>query len=76
MKLWIVGKSPEHDAVDTRWEFCGVFDAESKAVAACTTDHHFTGPANLNEVLPEREDWPGAYYPLFTPRVIETDVKE
>jgi hypothetical protein len=61
-ELYIVGLADEPNDC---WHFIGVFDAEQKAVDACTTKDHFVGPAILNERLPDApEPWPGGYYPL------------
>lgn len=62
MKLWIVCKQVDDDHY---WEFCGVFDDEKKATAACKTADYFIGPANLNEKIPEETtEWPESYYPI------------
>ena len=60
--LWIVGK--ELDYTKSAWEFQGVFDAESDAIAACKTERYFIGPALVNKAVPDRRaEWNGAYYP-------------
>lgn len=62
MKLWVVGHVLNDDG--TEWTFCGVFDTEAKAVAACKNEDYFVGLAELNQELPEKIiDWPDAYYP-------------
>ncbi len=66
MNLWVVGIFHEQTANGyIAWEFCGVFNSESTAVAECVTDRHFVAPIKLNERPPlESEPWPGCYYPL------------
>ncbi len=64
MELWIVGEVFIEENENWNWGFTGVFETEEKAVAACITSAHFIGPANLNERLPDEEEWEGAYYPL------------
>ena len=66
MKLWIVGKVLNPDMGRDIWEFCGVFDKEEKAEAACKNENYFVGPVELNFVVPDPSvDWPNAYYPLW-----------
>ena len=73
-KMFIVGKSlggPDYH----RWEFMGVFATEPKAVAACTTDMMFVGPAVVGERWPDETiEWPGAYYPLLESPPIADEV--
>ncbi len=65
MKLWVVGEVKNPDMGCDIWEFCGVFDTEKKAIAACTSGDHFIGPVDLNFLIPNpTEDWPNSYYPL------------
>ena len=67
MNLWIVCKQVDDDHY---WEFCGVFDDEKLAVAACKDENYFIGPALLNEELPvETVEWPESYYPKRKERV-------
>jgi hypothetical protein len=62
MDLWIVGKVTNYEA--QAWEFIGVFDEESLALANCRDEWYFIGPARLNEALPHATvNWDGAYYP-------------
>jgi len=64
MKLWIVGRFLSDDS-EGIWEFCGVFDDEELAKAACRDASYFVGPAELNKILPEETiEWPGQYYPI------------
>ena len=63
--LYIVGKIYKYVGGFVDCEFCGVFESEQLAVAACKTDQYFVGPAELNERLPDnRKTWAGCYYPL------------
>ena len=70
-KLWIVGQVKTNRPVQNdphpvyEWEFQGVFDSETKAVAACRTAMYFVMPCELNKALPDESVIaPGAYYPL------------
>lgn len=73
MKLFIVGAQvkeildatkPDKPLVDSIWDMLGVFDNKEAAMAACTQRHHFVGPIELNQRLPdERGVWPGCWYP-------------
>ena len=64
MKLFIVGQRDSAAKSDRGWEFQGVFSDDEKARAACTTRHHFVGPATLDEALPDEPvKWEGAYFP-------------
>jgi hypothetical protein len=50
---------------DVQQEMVGVFDDESKAVAACKDWRYGIGPLTLNEITPEEPtEWPGFYYPI------------
>jgi len=61
MSLFIVGMWRD---LDSPWEFCGVFDSQEAAEAACIDERFFVGPAALNALVPEeRTDWPGCYFP-------------
>ena len=81
MILWIVGEVTYKSGVSAKeipglsvglaWEFCGVFDSKEKAEAACVSDMHFIGPAKLNEMILDSEDWPGAFYPKAVSSVKE-----
>ncbi len=48
----------------TMWEVMGIFEDESDAVDECTTSKDFVGPIPLNKSLPDKTEWPGAYYPI------------
>jgi len=48
----------------TMWEVMGIFEDEQKAVENCTAWNDFVGPISLNRALPERAEWPGAYFPI------------
>ena len=72
--VWIVGKAL--DPATSSWEFQGVYDTERKAIAACTEDAFFIGPANLNCTLPTREvEWVGAWYPRLQDKPSEGQVR-
>jgi len=76
MKLWVAGKVLEQSDKNTAWEFVGVYDSESKAVAVCITDHYFVAPVTLNDTAPlERAVWPGCYYPLADPKISFQEIK-
>ena len=63
-RVWIMGQI-KSDEEYKRWEFMGIFTTEAKAIAACTTERHFIGPAGVN--VRQSDDtlkWEGAYYPL------------
>ncbi len=63
MELWIVGKNLSYDNLE--WEFQGVFSSRQLAEAACRTEFYFTGPALLNEELPDTTvEWSGVFRPL------------
>jgi hypothetical protein len=65
--FWIVGNLIERaeGQAHARWEFLGVFDERSLAVAACTLPTHFIGPARRNRRAPdEPHEWEGCEYPL------------
>ena len=70
--VWIVGQvhpsnGLEEQDMQVAWEFQGVFDTETLAVAACKSPLYFIGPAVINEELPETiTEWFGAYYPIST----------
>lgn len=60
LDLCIVGRW-----IGPSWEFQGVFDSESKALAACRDETYFVGYARLNVALPhESSPWPDCWYPL------------
>jgi hypothetical protein len=67
MELWIVGKNIDPDDLRGVWEFIGVFDSKEKAIEACIKPEYFTGPAILNDALPDERqpEWPGAFYPRW-----------
>ena len=63
-KVWIMGQIKNEEEY-LQFEFMGVFTSEEKAVAACTSDLHFIGPAVLDERHPDETiAWEGSYYPI------------
>lgn len=64
--LWLVGEVlPEGHECGHSWQFIGIFDSQSKAIAACKTENYFTGSAILNEAIEcEPKPWPVAFFPL------------
>ena len=64
MSLWVVGKYMASTVSGPVWEFQGVFDHESKAIAACSGPEFFVAPATLNQAItPQTQEWPGMRYP-------------
>ena len=63
-QVWIAGKFIAETDQGRVWEFQGVFETETDAVAACLTSAYFIGPCFMGEPFPdETMEWPGAYYP-------------
>jgi hypothetical protein len=68
--VWIVMQYtscywPMNGRPSYHFDFCGVFETEKEAVAACRDENYFVGPAVCGACLPhEPVPWPGAYYPL------------
>ena len=53
--IWIAGRISL-----TGWDLLGVFTSEALAGKACIVpETDFIGPAPLDEILPDQEDWPG-----------------
>lgn len=64
MNLWIVGQYLGDSEDGVAWDFQGVFDSESAAIAACRDSSYFVASATLNEELPhETVEWDTCYYP-------------
>jgi hypothetical protein len=62
--VWITGKET-FDENPKSFEIQGVFDSKDKAIDACKDVRYFIGPLKLNQALPdEKQEWPGAIYPL------------
>lgn len=54
---------PEEHAGNS-WDFIGVCSSEEIAVEACEDEYYFTGPIEMNKILPkEMVEWPGVYRP-------------
>lgn len=63
--LWIVGKTVGFNSDGCVWEYVGVFDKDSLAIAECITEEYFVGPVELNTAIHgDAETWPGCYYPI------------
>jgi len=63
-ELWIVGQAKSIDG--KQWEFQGVFDSHSKALAACRDHSYFImAGVELNQELPHDTVTVG-YYPKPT----------
>lgn len=58
--LWIVGR---RNGKRTFWQIVGVFSDRERAVRACVTGDHFTGPLLLDRTDQEGEDWEGVFFP-------------
>jgi hypothetical protein len=65
MTLWVVGRWITYAITSLRrWEICGVFSTEQKAIDVCQDETYFIGPVELDQQLPvETISWPNVYYP-------------
>lgn len=61
--LWVVGKVVRHTEDGAVWEFEGVFSGPAAADAACVSEFHFYGAAELDRAVDVSAPWPGARYP-------------
>lgn len=60
MMYWIVGR-----LVESAWEFQGLYEHETDAVARCEAASWFVAPVHTNAFVPtDTTPWEGAYYPL------------
>ena len=46
-----------------KWELCGVYSTQEKAVAACKDYRYFVGPLPLDFDAERPEPWPGVFFP-------------
>lgn len=69
-KIWVAGRFTDNAEMEFHWGILGVFDSETKAIAACETSRDFIGPLGLNkEIEGKWLKWPGQYYPFAVSQV-------
>lgn len=57
--LWLVGKIEKR----VPWTIVGLFTTREKALAFCTTPHHFLGPITVDAPM-DPQSWSGVTFPM------------